>query len=141
MIGLVKTGSLLGYALLLFGILAGIIALLILSVMRLINALRGDSKTAAKDPVPKTDGVGVVVGWLAWLIFAAISLVASFGEMFTRFSDAGFGFIYITLGMPVFLVAWLGLNIFASVGFLSTRWLFGTLGAAGLIVFGYGNIN
>ncbi|QNP45212.1 hypothetical protein H9L14_11235 [Sphingomonas sediminicola] len=83
----------------------------------------------------------VWISWLAWLIYAAVTLSAFSREIFTLYSNAGLGYVYIVLGMPAFLVAWLGLIINASVRLLPARWLFGALGAGGLIVFGYANIN
>src|SRR5688500_3431357 len=125
MIEIAKFGSWLGGALLLFGLFAGLGALSILSIMGLVKAFSGDpTSIPSKSVQVKSNSDGVVASWLAWLVFAVFAILAFFGEMFTRFSDAGFGYIYITLGMPAYLVTWLALNICASVRSVPTKWLF-----------------
>ena len=84
---------------------------------------------------------GVALNWVGWPMFAILTLVAVAEEMFTLFVNAGFGYFFIMLGMPAFLLAWLCFVIYASFRTVPTSWLFGVLIAAALIIFGYANIN
>lgn len=132
----------LGTAFLVIGIFGAIGVQLILLFKRLAQASsRPSPQSASRRASTYINDDAVWFSWLAWLAYAAVTLTAFLGEMFTLFSNAGFGYVYIMLGMPAFLVAWLGLVINASVQSVPSSWLFGALGAAALIVSGYANIN
>jgi hypothetical protein len=80
------------------------------------------------------------VSWFAWPIFAIVTVAAMFGEMFTRFANAGPGYYFIMLGMPAFCIAWLYLLIYASFRPVPTRWPVAALLAALVIIAGYATI-
>jgi hypothetical protein len=44
-----------------------------------------------------------------------VTMSAVGGEIFTHFSVAGVGYIYIVLGMPAYLAAWLGLMVLSVI--------------------------
>jgi hypothetical protein len=60
---------------------------------------------------PQFHDAAIGVSWLAWPIFAIVTVAAMFGEMFTRFANAGPGYYFIMVGMPAFCIAWLTLLI------------------------------
>jgi len=119
---------------LLFGFCAATAALLLLPFKSLMITTRPHSSTNLYD-------AAVGFSLMAWPIYAVFSVAAFGDEMFTLFSNAGFGYVYIMLGMPAFLVAWLGLIVFACLRGMPTSWLFGALAAAAAIIWGYTNIN
>ena len=82
----------------------------------------------------------IAFSWLTWLPYGFLTGAALLGEGRTLFSNAGFGFVYITLGMPAYLVAWLGLVIYAGIRSVPTSWLARAFAGAVLIVIGCANI-
>lgn len=141
MIWIAKIGSWIGLALLLSALCGAVGALLVLPFKRLIAV----SNPQARPVVPEhrttvLNDAGVGICLLAWPIYAFVTFWAFVGETFTKFSNAGIGYVYITFGMPLFLAAWLGLLIYACIRPVQTNWLFGALGAAALIIFGCANI-
>ena len=94
----------------------------------------------APRPTRQIDDAAIGVSWLAWPIFAIVTVAAMFGEMFTRFADAGPGYYFIMLGMPAFCIAWLTLLIYASFRPVPTRWPLAALLAALVIIAGYKTI-
>jgi hypothetical protein len=142
MIVVAEISSWVGAALLAVGLCAATGAMLILPFHKLI--VRGGRQAGVTAPLPTSTNLndaGVAFNWLAWLLFAILTLAAFFGEMSTLYTDAGIAFVYITLGMPAFLVAWLGFVIYITMRPVPTSWLFGALVVAALMAFGYANIN
>ena len=86
------------------------------------------------------DDAAIGVSWFAWPIFAIVTVAAMFGEMFTRFANAGPGYYFIMLGMPAFCVAWLTLLIYASFRRVPTSWPVAALLASLVIIAGYKTI-
>src|ERR1041384_5239176 len=99
-----EISSWVGAALLAFGLCAAIGALMVLPFRGLIA--RAISRQVSRAPAPTSTNLndaGVAFNWLAWPIFAVLTSVAFLREMWTLYADAGFGYVYITLGMPAFL--------------------------------------
>ncbi|QIK79432.1 hypothetical protein G7077_11475 [Sphingomonas piscis] len=136
-----QTGSWIGLVLLLFGILTPIAALIVLPFQAVI-VQPDPARGSILEPASTTlNDAGVGLSFLAWPLYALLTCSAFLGEMNTLYSDAGLGYIYITVGMPAFFVGWLGLIFYSSVRPARTELLFGALGAAVLISIGYGSIN
>jgi hypothetical protein len=141
MIMVAKISSGIGFALLLLAPCAAIGALLVLPFGKLIagsNPQAGERELDHGTTMLNDAGVGLSL--LAWPMYAFATFAPFAGEIFTRFSTAGLGYVYITFGMPAFLAAWLGLVIYACIRPTQTSWLFGAIGAAAVIIVGYANI-
>jgi hypothetical protein len=141
MIVIAKISSAVGGALLLSSIFATVGALVTLPFKKLMAVSDGSTNILQESPSSNFIDATIGLSWLAWLIYAYLTIAAFLGEMFTLFTNAGFGYVYITLGMPAFLAAWLGLVIYASIRPIPTSWLFGAMGAAAIIIFGCANID
>ena len=89
----------------------------------------------------KLNDAGIALNWLAWPMFAVLTFVAFLSEMYTLYANAGLGYYFIMLGMPVFAVAWFYLVVYASFRRVPTAWLFGAPAAAAVIALGYASIN
>jgi hypothetical protein len=137
-----KISSWVGVAFLLLSFCAATAVLLVLPFMGLITA---KDRTARQTPRPRSstnlNDAAVGLSLTAWLLYAVFAGSAFGDEMFTLFSNAGFGYVYIMLGMPTFLAAWFGLIFFACLRGVPTAWLFGSLAVAAAITWGYTNIN
>ncbi len=140
MMTVAETSSIIGAALLLLAACTAVGALLVLPFKKLITGT-APAAEASNSARPSDSGAGLVMNWLVWPTYAVFALTAYLGEMHTLFANAGFGYVYITLGIPAFLLDWLILVIYASLQPVRSRWLFCALGAAGLLALGYANIN
>ena len=142
MITLIQISAWGGLVLLLMGCCLAIGALLILPFLD--STRTGDAtpdvETSADQPT-WLNHAGMGFSLLAWPIYAVVTWRAVFTEINTLFSNAGFGYVYIMLGMPAFFLTWLSLLVYASIRSVRSEWLFGALIAAALIGFGYANIN
>jgi hypothetical protein len=81
------------------------------------------------------------LNWTLLLFYFFIVLRAMFGEAFTKFSLVTFGYYYIMLGMPAWIVCWFALLIINEISPFPKVLLRATILVTVLAVAGYMNIN
>ena len=81
------------------------------------------------------------VNWTMLFFYFFVVLHAFFGEFGTKLSLATFGFYYIVIAMPGWMVCWFAFLIFNEVHPVRRLWLHASVTIAVLAVIGYLNIN
>lgn len=127
-----KISSILGHILLLLALCGGAGAFLFFPV----QATSGPDLRE-----PGRDRFALSLSLLAWPVFALVTMSAVWGELFTRYAVAGLGYIYIVLGMPAYLFAWLGLMVLSTIRYVPASMMLSASVGGAVVIMGFLGIN